>query len=108
MKNIRQTLASLKFNKLKNKYEKESERRETAAMAAFLTLPNADLVGEVECCVCFETTVHKTACDHGICVPCADQIKKVSDPDGDEYDEDDEATITMCPLCRKDISDISN
>jgi len=51
------------------------------------------------CAVCFEPTRAKTACNHTLCVPCADKIAVLALENMDE--SDDSTSEPSCPLCRE-------
>ena len=52
-------------------------------------VPSIKMADEV-CSVCFEFTFSKTACNHSLCVPCADKISSTSEDQ------------VCCPICRQE------
>ena len=58
------------------------------------------------CCVCFDLTKTKTACNHPVCIDCWDKIKPYFCNEcnyGYYCDRGDTCGIVPCPICRQSV-----
>ena len=107
LNNLYRILPNLKFNKMLGKFfiGDDIEIRETVAWLELLSplLKNIELIYD-NCVVCAEKTKTKTKCNHSLCYYCWEHIPIIIH----KNEEDDEITKQICPICRIDITLISN
>jgi hypothetical protein len=106
---IIEKLPLLRFNKINSKLVTDDiTEDEMVTIFKEISLPNGKYTFS-ECCVCLETTKHKTSCGHHLCVPCWSKIKEkyceecVNDRCLDCNCEMNECGFKPCPICRQSI-----
>ena len=83
-------MQDLRFNAFLGLMEDEQMRARSAVVRAPIRETYAGLsFFQEECCICFETTLSLTRCDHPLCVPCLLKVNKAA---------------FLCPCCREPLS----